>query len=181
MPSATPNFKCMHRKTLIKIALFGVAAFGIIFIYHVAKQFMGEVGVADNVSNLQKVYQKGGAQVAATFTNSLIQKFPFEGPINWRLQYWKAPCVILTGKVDTNALHQFINDNPTTQFLWSAVNANGESNMEEGWPDAKNFPAATWKTMWFQTEKILGKSEAVIKGTVDFPTCTVTIQSWGSD
>jgi len=171
----------MNRKTLIKIALLGVAALGIILIYQIARQFMGEHGVADNVSNLQKVYQKGGAQVAATFTNTLIQKFPFDGPINWRLQYLKAPCVILTGKVDTNALHRFISDHPTTEFIWSGVNANGGDNLETGWPDPKDYPTTSWKSMWFQTENVVGKYPSVIKCWVAFPTCNVTIQSWGSD
>jgi hypothetical protein len=130
---------------------------------------------------LQEVYQKGGAQVASTFTNSLIQKFPFEGPIDWRLQYWKAQCIILTGKVDTNALRQFISDHPTTEFLWSGTNATGGNNVEEGWPDAKDYPTTSWEDMLFKTQITVGGYSAVIEGWVDFPACTVTIQCWGSD
>ena len=98
----------MSRKTLIKIAALTVAVLGILFIRHIIKQIGGEHGTVGSVSSLQDVYQRGGKQVAATFTNSLIQEFPFAGTIDWRLQYWKAPCMILVGKVNTNALHQFI-------------------------------------------------------------------------
>lgn len=108
--------------------------------------------------------------------------FPaFDGPVNWRLQYWKAPCVILTGKADTNALHQFINDHPVTECIWSGTNANGGNNIETGWPDPKDYPTTYWKSMWFQTEAVVGGYKAVIKGWVDFPAADVTIQSWGSD
>jgi hypothetical protein len=73
-----------------------------------------------SVSDLQKVYSKAGQQIAATFTNSLIQKFPFDGPIEWKLIFFKDPMVFLYGKVATNALHSFIISHPGTRFLWVA-------------------------------------------------------------
>jgi len=53
---------------------------------------------------LQKVYGKVGGPIASTFTNSLIQQFPFDGPIDWKIIFFKEPMVFLNGRVDTNAL-----------------------------------------------------------------------------
>jgi hypothetical protein len=167
----------MSEKITIRIVLFLAAAFGIFILYSVVSVFIPRHGTVASVSDLEKVYSKAGPQVTATFTNSLIQKFPFDGPIDWKLIRFKEPMVFLTGRVDTNALRQFIGDHATTKFLWSGAN----NENEEGWPSSKDYPTTTWTNIWFDAVWIVGGYEADIKGTIDFRTRMATIQSSGSD
>ena len=173
----------MKRKALSigTVAIILIAALGIIYSLFIVKMLVGEHGTVNSVSVLQKVYNKAGPAIAATFTNSVIQKFPFDGPIDWRLQFLKDPMVILMGKVDTNALRQFIKDNPSTQFGWSGIDKNGQNWGAEGWPDAKEYPTVTWESMSFRAPD-LGTSNApeysaVIDCTVQFSSNSVLILS----
>jgi hypothetical protein len=154
-----------------------VVALGIFVLYSVLSIFIDRHGTAARVSDLQKVYSKAGPQIAATFTNSLIQQFPFDGPIDWTLIFFKDPMVFLYGKVDTNALHKFISSHPDTRFLWSGAG----NEIEEGWPSGKDYPTTTWTNIIFQTEWVVDGYEASIQGTVDFRSRIVTIRSSGSD
>jgi hypothetical protein len=152
--------------------------FGIFVVYLFIAEVITLHGTVTSVSDLQKVYGKGGRVVAATFTNSLIQKFPFDGPIDWKLIQFKEPIVFLTGRVDTNALRQFISDHATTRFLWSGAG----NELEEGWPNAGVWPATTWTNIYFDSAWLVeGGYEADIQGQIDFQKRMVTIRSSGSD
>jgi hypothetical protein len=175
--AANLNVKRMSKKITLRVVLLLVAAFGIFVVYSVISVFIPRHGTVTNISDLQKVYSKGGSQVAATFTNSLIQKFPFDGVIDWKLILFKEPMMFLTGRVDTNALHQFISDHSTTKFLWSG--SGGE--VEEGWPSVKDYPTTTWTNIFFDAPWVVEGYEADIHGTIDFQSRTVTIRSSGSD
>jgi len=167
----------MSRKIIIRVVSLLVAAFGIFVIYFVVSVFIPRHGAVINISDLQKVYNKAGPQVAATFTNSLIQKFPFDGPIDWKLILFKEPMVFLSGRVDTNALHQFISDHPTTRFLWSGAG----SKIEEGWPSDKDYPTTTWTNIFFDASWAVEGYKADIQGTIDVRSRMVMIRSSGSD
>jgi hypothetical protein len=173
----------MSRKILFtwNAAIILTVALGIVFLWHTIKLFVGEHGTVSSVSVLQKVYNKAGPEIAATFTNSLIQKFTFSGQVDWKLVFFKDPAVVLLGRVNTNALRQFISDNPSTQFIWDGIDKNGENCGEEGWPDAKEYSTTTWKGMFFRSPNIgaadVGKYSGFIDGTVEFPSCKVVIIS----
>jgi hypothetical protein len=127
------------------------------------------------------VYNKAGTEVGSTFTNSLIQTFPFDGPINWQFSLFKDPFVILTGKIDTNKLHQFIVDNPSTRFFWEGVGNNSENYSEEGWPDAKTYPTTTWTNVIFRFPDLeatnVEEYSAVIDGRMNLLLNTAQIYS----
>jgi hypothetical protein len=108
-------------KITIRVILLLVAAFGIFCVYSVASLFIPRHGEAARVSDLQRAFSKAGPEIAAVFTNSLIQKFPFDGVIEWRLILFKDPMLSLDGQVDTNALPEFISANPGTEFLDSGT------------------------------------------------------------
>ena len=160
------------KKTAFRVVLLLVVAFGIFGVYSVLSLFIDRHGTAGSVSDLQKVYNKAGSRIAATFTNSLIQKFPFDGPIDWKLIFFKDPMVFLYAKVDTNSLHQFISSHPDTRFLWSSVS--GE--VEEGWPSSKDYPGVKWTNIMFQTghDSLYG---AAIDGTIELLSRDVVITS----
>ena len=161
---------------VLAVVIIVAVAFGLDVLYCAWMVFIPHRGTVTNVSALHKVYNKAGPQIAATFTNSLIQQFPFTGPIDWRLFFFKDPCVVLVGKVDTNALHQFISSHPDTRFLWSGAG----NEIEEGWPSGKEYARTTWTNIWFHTEKVVEEQASVIEGTVDFSTCMATVRSYGS-
>jgi len=163
-------------------AIILIASLGIIFLLYIVKTLVGEHGTVSSVSVLQKEYNKAGPEIAATFTNSLIQKFPFDGPIDWKFSLFKDPFVVLSGKVDTNKLHQFIIDNPSTDFGWSGVDKNGQHRFAgDSWPTAEENGTITWKSMFFRSPNAgtedVGKYSGFIDGTVEFPSCKVVIIS----
>jgi hypothetical protein len=165
------------KKIIIRTVLFVVAAFGIVYLGFVVSLFIPRHGTARSISDLQKVYSKGGPQIAATFTNSLIQKFPFDGPIDWRLIFVKEPELFLTGKVDTNALHQFINDHTNITFLWAAAG----NEFEEGWPDSREYPTTTWTNLYFKGDWTVEGFNAQIRGNVDLRSRVVMLRCSGGD
>ena len=167
----------MSKKITIRVVLLLVTAFGVFVVYSVASVFIDRHGTVASVSDLQKVYGKAGPQIAATFTNSLIQHFPFDGPIDWKLILFKDPMVFLYGKVDTNALHQFISSHPDTRFLWSGAG----NELEEGWPSGKEYATTTWTNIDFRSDEVVDGYGASIQGTIDFRSRTVRILSLGSD
>lgn len=175
--TAPLNVRRMSKKITIWVVLLLVVAFGIIVLYSVMSVFIPRKGTVTRVSDLEKVYSKAGPQVAATFTNSLIQKIPFDGPIDWKLILFKEPMMFLAGRVDTNALHQFIGDHASTRFLWSGAG----NEIEEGWPSAKDYPTTTWTNISFDAAWVVEGYEADIQGTINFRTRMVTIRSSGSD
>lgn len=134
-------------------------------------------GTVSSVSDLQTVYSDAGPQIAATFTNSLIQKFPFAGPVVWTRYIFKEPTVVLTGGVDTNAMHQFISDHPDTRFLWWGT----KNESEEGWPSTKDYPTTTWTNIWFRMDEVVEGYEATIEGKINFQSRIATVESYGSD
>ena len=165
----------MSKKTATRVVLPLVVVFGGLVFYSISS-LLPRHGTAASLSDLQQVYSKMGPQIAATFTNSLIQQIPFTGPIYWKLFFVKDPCVVLVGKVDTNALHQFISSHPDTKFLWSGA---GNEN-ELGWPSGREYPTTTWTNIWFKTEKVVEQQASVIEGTVDLSSCMATVRSYGS-
>ena len=166
----------MPKKITVRVLLLLVAAFGVFIAYSVVSVFIPRQGTAARISDLQAVYAKAGPRIASTFTNSLIQKFPFDGPINWKLIFFKDTAVFLYGKVETNGLHQFISSHPDTRFLWM-----GDSNeCEEGWPRTnKCWPATTiWTNVWFNTGWDVPGSPTSIDGRVDLRSGTVAFRVW---
>lgn len=164
---------------IAKIILFAVLA--IIALRFVCKPFLSEHGTVSNVSVLQKVFQRGGPEIAATFTNSLIQRFPFDGNVDWVLQHFKMPQVVLSGKVDTNALHQFVRDHPSTRFIWSVVDKSGQNWIAEEWPTAEEYARIARGSVWFKVLPDGGGYAAVIEGEVEFPSRVGTVRSWSPD
>jgi hypothetical protein len=168
----------MPKNIVIRVALLLIVAFGIFVFYSVGSLFIPRHGRVANVSDLRKVYGKGGRVVAATFTNSLIQSFPFDGPVEWRLILFKEPMVFLSGKVDTNVLPRFIRDHAPARFIWSGAH----NEIEEGWPDASAWPRTTWTNVYFDSNWLVeGGYAAGIQGWIDVQKSMVTIRSSGSD
>jgi hypothetical protein len=168
----------MSKKITIRVVLLLIVAFGLFVVYSVVSVFIPRHGTAASVSDLQKFYSKAGSEVAATFTNSLIQKFPFDGPVDWKLILFKEPVMFLTGRVDTNALHQFISDHATTTFLWKGAG----NEAERGWPNAEDYPTTIWTNIWVNATWIIeGGYEVAIRGNINLQTRMATISSSGSD
>ncbi len=167
----------MSKKITIRVVLLLVVAFGVFVIYSVSSLFIPRYGTVASVSGLRKVYDKVGGPIATASTNSLIQQFPFDGPIGWKIIFFKDTMVFLNGKVDTNRLHQFISSHSDTRFLWSG--AGNES--EEGWPSGKDYPTTTWTNIWFRSDWVVEGYEAMTEGRVDLRSCIVTFRSSGGE
>jgi hypothetical protein len=153
-------------KITIRVILLLVAAFGIFCLYSVASLFIPRHGEATRVSDLQSAFSKAGPEIEAVFTNSLIQKFPFDGAIEWRLILFKDPFLSLSGRVDTNALRTFVSANSGTQFYWSGTDTNGQDWSADEWPTKNEYPSVYWKSMMFRTPHT-NQFSAVIDGTFD--------------
>jgi hypothetical protein len=167
----------MSKKLTIRVVLSLAVAFGIFVVYSAVSLFIPRYGTVASASDLKRVYAKVGGPIAASCTNSLIQQFPFDGPISWKIIFLKEPIVFLNGKADTNQLHQFISNHPDTRFLWSGVG----NESEEGWPDGKAYPTTTWTNIWFKTVLIIDGYDAVIEGQIDLQSRHGTIRSWGGE
>ena len=141
-----------------------VAVFGV-FVVLVVSFFIPRHGEAARVSDLQTAFRKAGPAIEAVFTNSLIQKFPFDGAIEWRLILFKDPFLSLDGRVDTNSLRTFIRANSGTQFYWSGTDSSGKEWSADEWPAEDEHPSAHWKMM-FGTPHT-NQFGAVIDGTFD--------------
>jgi hypothetical protein len=157
----------MANKIIKWVLVLLVAAFGIFVVYPVVSLFIPRHGEAARVSDLQKVFRKVGPEFEATFTNSLIQKFPFDGAIAWRLILFKEPFLSLSGRVDTNALRAFVSANSSTQFYWSGTNAAGQDCFADEWPTKEEHPSVNWTRMRFGTPHT-NQFGPVIDGTFDF-------------
>jgi len=153
-------------KITVRVILLLVAAFGIFCLYSVVSLFIPRHGEATRVSDLQRAFSKAGPEIEATFTNSLIQKFPFDGAIAWRLILFKEPFLSLSGRVDTNALRTFVRANSGTQFYWSGTDTNGQDWSADEWPTKDEYPSVHWKSMMFGTPHT-NQFSAVIDGTFD--------------
>lgn len=123
----------------------------------------GRVG---STSGLQRVFAKAGPQIAATFTNALIQTFPFKGDIAWRLGLIKDPMLSVVADADANAIRQFVIANSEAQFFWSGVDTNGRSWSTDEWPTKDEYPSVHWRSMTFGTPHT-NTGTAVIDGTLD--------------
>ncbi len=165
----------MTKKLTIRIVCLLVAVFAGFIAYSVASAFIPRHGTAAHVSDLRPVYAKAGTRIAFTFTNSLIQRFPFDGPIDWKLMFFKDTALFLSGRVDTNGLHQFIVSHPATRFIWTGAG----SEIEEGWPSDKVWPrTTTWTNVWFKTEWNVEGYPTSIEGRVDTRSRLFTFQIW---
>jgi hypothetical protein len=138
-------------KKIIRILVVLIAAFAIFVFCTVVSVFIPRHGQATHVSDLKGAFSKAGPWVEATFTNSLIQSFPFDGGIEWRLTLFKDPFLSLNGRVDTNALLKFVRANPDTRFFWSGTGSNGQNWSADGWPTKEEYPSVNWTTMSFYT------------------------------
>jgi hypothetical protein len=152
-------------------------ALGMIFARYAFKNLIYDHGTVDKVSILGKIYHKAGSNIETTFTNSLIQTFPFEGKIDWKLQFIKDPMIILTGKVDTNTLNHFVTNNSSTQFVWSGIDNKGQNWSADGWPSPEEYPAVIWNSMIFKVEGV-GQYPPVIEGSVEFSSGKAVIKSY---
>jgi hypothetical protein len=165
------------KKTLTILAVLALAVmFGAFVVYSVVS-VLPRHGTAACVSDLQQaVYAQAGPRIGSTFTNSLVQKFPFDGPVDWKLIFFKDTALFLSGRVDTNGLHQFISSHPDTKFIWSGSRNEGE----EGWPsDNKCWPATTtWTNVWFRNEWNFEGYPTSIEGRVDLRSGSATFQIW---
>lgn len=169
----------MRKQRVVQIvSLVAILAIGSVILWHAFRFFAGERGVANGVSDLFEVYRKAGSAVGSTFTNSLIQQFPFEGPIDWHLGYWADPFVSLSGRVNSNALHRYIAANASVQFIWSGVNTNGQDVSEEGWPNEKEHQATVWRSLFVRCVTTNAEmNRTSIRCDVFFPTNRVEIIS----
>ena len=167
----------MSKKLTIRIVSLLAGAFGVFIVYSTASLFIPRYGTVGGVSELPKVYGKVGWPIATASTNSLIQQFPFDGPIGWRIIFFKEPMVFLSGRVATNRLHQFITSHPDTRFLWSGAGNEGE----EGWPSSREYPSTRWTNIWFKTDWVVDGYGGAIEGNIDLQSCTGTIQTFGGD
>lgn len=169
----------MRKQRVVQIvSLATILAIGCVILWNVFRFLAGERGVANGVSDLFEVYRKAGSAVGATFTNSLIQQFPFEGSVDWRLGYWADPFVSLSGRVNSNALQRYISANTSAQFIWSGVNTNGQDVSEEGWPDEREHHATVWRSLFVRCVTTNAEMKrASIRCDVFFPTNRVEIIS----
>jgi len=153
-------------KIAIRVILLLIAAFGIFCLYSVVSLFIPRHGEAARLSDLRSAFSKAGPGIEAVFTNSLIQEFPFTGPIAWRLTFLKDPLLSLDGRVDTNALHKFVSDNAGTQFIWSGTDISGQNWSADEWPTEERYSSVTWTRIIFGTPHT-NEFCAVIDGTFD--------------
>ena len=168
----------MSRKnSIILITLVALAALGVIAF----KTFVYDHGTVSKVGLLKRVFNRAGTQINATFTNSLIQQFPFEGPIAWKLQFIKMQQVILSGKIDTNALRQFARDHSSTNFIWYGVGKNGQNWEAEEFPTAEEMANLKTFNGAFRVNPVGGGYAAVIEGSFEFPACIGVLRSWSPD
>lgn len=169
----------MSKKFIIRVILLLVAISGIYVVFCVLSALIPRHGTVASVSDLQRVFNKAGPEIAVTFTNSLIQNFPFAGKVNWELGLFKMRHVTLSGKVDTNALHQFVISHPSTLFAWSGVDKNGQNwGTAESWPLGEKNPRIIWHSVSFKLDPAGGGYAAVIQGDVEFPSSMGTVTSW---
>ena len=164
----------MSKKIAIRVVVLLVAALGIFVVWPVVSLFIPREGTAARPSDLRAVGAKAGTRIASTLTNSLIQKFPFDGPIEWKLIFIKDTAVFLSGKVDTNGLHQFVSSHPDTRFIWSGAGI----ELEEGWPSSNDYPTTRWTNIWFKTAWDFKGCGTSIEGTVDCQSCRVNFRVW---
>ena len=156
--------KASSNSRLALIALVvALVFFGLRWVYHVVIFDQGRVS---SVAALQRPFTKAGSQIAATFTNSLIQTFPFKGEIEWQLGFIKDPMLSVAGDVDTNALHKFVSANSGIQFFWSGTDTNRHNWSADEWPTKDEYPSVNWKTMTFGTPH-MNEFIAVIDATLD--------------
>ena len=182
-PPIVPVRRRSRIMTIVQIVVIILAvAFGLNVLYCAWIMFVPHRRTVTNVSALQRVYHRAGPQIALTFTNSLIQRFPFEGKVDWELGFFKAPRVVLSGKVDTNALRQFVSDHPSILFAWSGVDKNGQNWFAaENWPSTEENARIIWDSVSFQVDPVGGGYAAVIQGEVKFPSCMGWVSSWSPD
>ncbi|MGC9943032.1 MAG: hypothetical protein ABSE48_14470 [Verrucomicrobiota bacterium] len=153
-------------KFAIRVILLSVAAFVIFCVCSVVSLFIPRHGEAAHVSDLRSAFSKAGPEIEAIFTNSLIQKFPFDGTIEWRLTLFKDPYLSLDGRVDTNALRTFVSAHSGTQFYWSGTDDTNQNWFADEWPTKKKYPSVTWTSITFGTPHT-NQFGAVIDGTLD--------------
>ena len=157
----------MTKKIINWIGVLLFAAFVIFVVCPVVSLFIPRTGEAGHASDLQKAFREGGPWIEASFTNSLIQKFPFDGAIAWRLTFLKEPFLSLSGRVNTNALRAFVSANSGTRFYWSGRDAAGQNWVaDDGWPTKEEYPSVNWTSMIFGTPHT-NQFGAVIDGTFD--------------
>lgn len=137
-------------------------------------------GTTENIAELKNIYRRGGAPLAAAYTNTVIQKFPFSGRINWNLSLFRNPSLSLSGIVDTNNLVGFINLHSTIHFLWHGkskdgveVMGSGDGSDVDGVVNSEKFPNikdVTWQKVYFQFEQAVGEHSVIIQGNIDLNT-----------
>ena len=156
----------MPKLTITKVVLLVFTAFAVFILYSVGSLFIPRHGEATRVSDLRRPFSKAGPAIEAIFTNSLIQKFPFDGPIAWRLVLFKEPMLSISGRADTNALRAFVSAHPGTQFMWTGTDAAGGNWLADEWPTTEEYPSVDWKTMKFGTPHT-SQFSPVIDGALD--------------
>jgi hypothetical protein len=153
-------------KIAIQVILLSVAAFVIFCVCSVVSLFIPRHSEATHVSDLRSAFSKAGPEIEAIFTNSLIQTFPFDGAIEWRLTLFKDPYLNLYGRVDTNALRTFVSAHTNTQFFWYGTDGTNQNWSADEWPTKEEYPSVNWTSMSFGTPHT-NQFGAVIDGTID--------------
>lgn len=154
-------------KITVRVILFLVAVFVIFCLYSVVSLFIPRHGEVTRVSDLRSAFSKAGPEIESIFTNSLIQNFPFDGTIEWRLILFKDPVLSLDGRVDTNALRKFVSAHTAdTKFFWSGTDGTNQNWFADEWPTREEYPSVNWTSMTFGTPHT-NQFGAVIDGTVD--------------
>lgn len=164
----------MSKKNKIRALLLLATAFGIFFVYSIVTVFIPRYGTAPHEADLQTVCAEAGPRFVCTLTNSFVQNFPFDGPIGWKLIFFKDTALFLSGRVDTNRLQQFIFNQPDAEFLWTGANGEGEIR----WPNNKDYPTTTWTNIWFRKQWSYEGYPMSVEGTLDIRSDSFTFRIW---
>lgn len=172
----------MSKKNIKRIVLLLVVGFCVFVVYSVVSLFIPRQGTVNNVSDLKRIFRQADCVTEASFTNSIIQKLPFNGAIHYRLILFKEPLLVLRGGLNTNTLPAFIRANTNATFVWRGAG----NEIEEGWPDAQAYPAAIWTNITFRSEipvevAGVGTYAAGVQGEIDLRSGSIAISSGSSD
>ena len=162
---------------LVKLAVVGIvlAISGRIF----WTSCIYDHGTAKSIPEMAKIYKKAGVLISATYTNSLVQEFPFDGKIDWQLQFIAEPLLILNGNINSNGFHSMILKNQSTRFFWTGIDKDGKEISPDGnFSTEAESREVVWRQMFFKaTQKVQGY-EACIEGSVDFASGVAVLKTY---
>ena len=129
-------------------------------------------GTVANVSELKPVFLREERWLAFALTNSFIQEFPFRGQIEWNLSHFQGTMLFITGAVDTNLLHQYLNGEPDASVSWQG----SKNEFEDRWPDARQWPSTIWTNVDIEKEFDFGTYKTSARYSIDMVSCRVRLR-----